>query len=365
MRIVLLVTLLIAFTFAQYRLIKFNEHDAPVKMTPQEVENLSNLKNNGQEIHFMDVTETVDLEKGPVPEVSALPTELRLENEVNKVIQEVSEAQMNNTINKLSSYFTRFYQTETSLEAATWLKSEYEKYISQISNPERRKRFSVQFFQHTWKQPSIIVRVEGTSARVKDEIVVIGGHIDSTAGGATRRSPGADDDASGSSTVLEAFRVFALSNFDNERTVEFHGYAAEEAGLLGSQAIASKYKQDGKKVFAMLQLDMTGFNPPQNQNKVGIITDFVDAGLTQIVRQLIVKYGRLQTGDTRCGYACSDHASFTRAGYRSAFPFEVSQFGMINRAIHTANDVIGLLDMKRATGFTRAAVGFAMELSKE
>jgi Zn-dependent M28 family amino/carboxypeptidase len=38
-------------------------------------------------------------------------------------------------------------------------------------------------------------------------IVVLGGHIDSIAsGGATGRAPGADDDASGSSTVLEVFR---------------------------------------------------------------------------------------------------------------------------------------------------------------
>lgn len=364
MKVFIFFALLVAI-FAQVRLIKFNEKDAPVQMTAQEVENLTTLKHNGQEVRFFDVTETIDLEKGSVPEVSALPTTLRFENEVNKVLNQVSEANMNNTILKLSSFFTRHYQTDTSVQAAEWLKSEYEKYISQIQDPERRKRFSVKFFPHSWKQPSIIVRVEGLSARVKDEIVVIGGHIDSTAGSATRRSPGADDDASGSSTVLEAFRVYAASSFNNDRTIEFHGYAAEEAGLLGSQAIAQKYKQDQKKVYAMLQLDMTGFNPPQNQNKVGIITDFVDAGLTQIVRQLFVKYGGLQTGDTRCGYACSDHASFTRAGYRSAFPFEVHQFGMINRAIHTANDLINLLDMKRATGFTKAAVGFAVELSKQ
>jgi len=239
------------------------------------------------------------------------------------------------------------------------------KFIQRIANPDRRRRFSASFFPHTWRQPSIIIRVEGVSARVKDEIVIIGGHIDSTAGGPNVRSPGADDDASGSSTVLETFRVFAESTFNNDRTVEFHGYAAEEAGLLGSQAIANKYKADGKKVFAMLQMDMTGFNPPQNQNRVGIITDFVDASLTNMVRQFFVTYARLETGDTRCGYACSDHASFTRAGYRSSFPFEVHQFSMLNGAIHSPNDLINRLDMKRATGFVRAGLGFVMELSKE
>jgi len=155
------------------------------------------------------------------------------------------------------------------------------------------------------------------------------------------------------------------NNFNPDRTIEWQGYAAEEVGLLGSQAVANAYKRDGKKVFAMLQNDMTGFNPAANQNKVGIITDFVDVNLTAILRKLVTEYGKLPWADTRCGYACSDHASFTRAGYRSAFSFEVHQFSMLNRNIHTANDVISHLDMKRNVQFVKTAVGFAQELGHE
>jgi len=44
-------------------------------------------------------------------------------------------------------------------------------------------------------------------------IVVLGGHIDSIAsGGASGRAPGADDDASGSSTVLEVFRSATMAD---------------------------------------------------------------------------------------------------------------------------------------------------------
>jgi bacterial leucyl aminopeptidase len=77
------------------------------------------------------------------------------------------------------------------------------------------------------------------------------------------RAPGADDDGSGTMTILEVLRVL-LSSKDilegkAENTIEFHWYAAEEAGLLGSQDIFREYERTGRDVKAMLQQDMTGF----------------------------------------------------------------------------------------------------------
>ena len=64
-------------------------------------------------------------------------------------------------------------------------------------------------------------------------------------------------------TILDTLRVLLTSNDiiegNAENTVEFHWYAAEEAGLLGSQHIFSTYEKAGRDVKAMLQQDMTGF----------------------------------------------------------------------------------------------------------
>lgn len=74
------------------------------------------------------------------------------------------------------------------------------------------------------------------------------------------RAPGADDDGSGTVTVMEDFRVLLtdkrIANTENVNVIQFHWYAAEE-GLLGSQAIFLDYKQDRKVVKAMVQMDMT------------------------------------------------------------------------------------------------------------
>jgi Zn-dependent M28 family amino/carboxypeptidase len=67
--------------------------------------------------------------------------------------------------------------------------------------------------------------------------------------------------ASGSSSVLEVFRVLASNGFRGDRSIEFHAYAAEEVGLLGSQAIASTYQKEGKVVAGMMQLGTLSLGP--------------------------------------------------------------------------------------------------------
>jgi bacterial leucyl aminopeptidase len=57
-----------------------------------------------------------------------------------------------------------------------------------------------------------------------------------------------------------------------ENTIEFQWYAAEEAGLLGSQAIFEQYATDKKDVKAMLQQDMTGY--VQGTLDAGMVTHF-------------------------------------------------------------------------------------------
>ena len=72
------------------------------------------------------------------------------------------------------------------------------------------------------------------------------------------RAPGADDDGTGSVNLLEGFRVLLAAGFKPTNPVEFHWYAGEESGLLGSQAIATAYKSAGKQVKAFMELDMSG-----------------------------------------------------------------------------------------------------------
>jgi hypothetical protein len=71
---------------------------------------------------------------------------------------------------------------------------------------------------------------------------IVGGHMDSTnldSGNPTTYAPGANDDASGTSVVLELARVFALAHVETDVSIRFILWNNEETGLNGSGAYAS------------------------------------------------------------------------------------------------------------------------------
>jgi len=314
------------------------------------VEKLSSTP--GKDANFIDITDHLTLGDDPMPPFERIPGGPTHQDIVNPLLLRLSANNVASTVAHLSSYSTRYYTSPLGEQAVSWLISQYQSHIG------GRNDIEVIRFTHTWLQPSVIARIHGTSA--SDEVVIIGGHVDSTASGGV--APGADDDASGSATVLEIFRVLATSGFRPERTLEFHGYAAEEVGLRGSQDIAQRYLQQGIEVAGMMQLDMTGYVRPGTARRIGTITDFTNPALTTFIRAVTDEYSLTPWQNTACGYGCSDHASWFRAGYPSCFVFE-GLFGNSNPYIHTVNDVIDNLDFEHSLEFAKIGVGFAVEMS--
>ncbi|KAI0224925.1 hypothetical protein L0F63_005762 [Massospora cicadina] len=226
---------------------------------------------------------------------------------------------------------------------------------AKLAGAPYRIGFSANFFNHTWAQPSVIARIHGTD----EEAVIIGAHLDSINqfDPSNGRSPGADDDASGTTTILEALRSLAKSGFRPKRTIEFHFYSAEEVGLLGSRTVAKAYAKENRQVAGMLQLDMIGY---MNDNKTKIYVDYTDNQLSELVRRCVDRYSKLSWINGECGYACSDHASFIKVGYRSAYVSE----DIPNHHMHRPSDSLILLDFKAMKEFTKFVIGFAIELAE-
>jgi len=307
--------------------------------------------------NFMDVTDHPNISPAGLkqPRVAEYPDQPLHKALVERLISLLQQNTLRDYNNALTSFFNRYYTTETGRAAAQYIHDEY----ARLAAENNRDDVTVQFFPHSWLQPSVIARIQGTGPDA-GELVIIGGHEDSIAGGPAGRAPGADDDGSGSCTLLTIFKALMESGFTPSRTVEFHAYAAEEVGLRGSQAVAASYQREGKDVYAMMQFDMTmyaGAIP-----RIGIVTDFVNTALTDYLRLLVDSYSQLEWVNTRCGYACSDHASWTNAGYPSSFPFE-SAFGNSNPYIHSANDVINHLSMAHGLEFAKVGLAFVVELS--
>ncbi len=269
---------------------------------------------------------------------------------IQDAVADVNPANIEATVRFLSGFAHRRAGRNGENEAILSFKALLEKTLEGAATVEEISHKSI-------TQKSLRVRFEG--AEKPQEIVVLGGHIDSTSYGA---APGADDNASGSSSLFEAIRILKALNLKHPRTIEVFFYGGEELGLLGSREIAAQYKKEKKDVVAALQLDMT-LHPGSGKLKIATITDYTNASARQLLAELNTTYVGAGMMESKCGYGCSDHASWHRNGYAAAFPFE-AKFSDSNDHIHTPNDVINeQSSFEHAAVFSKLALAFALEVA--
>ena len=274
---------------------------------------------------------------------------------VDSLLSELTAGNITTTIDSLASYHNRYYSQQTGADAAAWLKNKWSNMASE------RTDISIDFFQHSWKQPSVIATITGSTN--SEEIVIIGGHLDSINGGnpTAGRAPGADDNASGIAVITETLRAVIASGFKPERTIKIIAYAAEEVGLRGSKAIAQSYKAAGNSVVGVVQFDMTA-NKGTTDKDIVFMTDYTNDGQNQFLVQLIDTYlPGISYGFDQCGYGCSDHASWHNEGYATSMPFE-SRMNDINGKIHTDND--STYNVNHIVNFTKLSMSYIGELAK-
>ena len=110
-----------------------------------------------------------------------------------------------------------------------------EKEVSPRIEVEVRAQF------HRDNLDSINVIAELPGADKKDELVMIGAHLDSTA-----QSLGATDNAAGSAVMMEAMRILKALDLKLDRTVRLALWGGEEQGLLGSEAYVKEHFGDSE-----------------------------------------------------------------------------------------------------------------------
>lgn len=320
-------------------------------------------------INFMDITEdgnTFPFITLAQQSTVKYPSKPEYNTTVKKMAKDLKQDNMRKHLEKFTSFHTRYYKSDYGRQSAEWLYGQVEDLIK--DSGAAKHGATVKKFDHSWGQPSIIAQIPGQS----NKTVVIGAHQDSINLflPSILAAPGADDDGSGTVTILEALRVLLTSSDivkgKAPNTIEFQWYSAEEGGLLGSQALFKSYAETGRDVKAMIQQDMTGYvhktleaGEPES---VGVITDFVDEGLTAFIKEVVTEYCDIPYVLTKCGYACSDHASASKYGYPSAFVIE-SDFKYSDNKIHTTEDKIEYLSFDHMLQHAKMTLGFAYEMA--
>jgi bacterial leucyl aminopeptidase len=292
----------------------------------------------------------------PPPSVATIDYTIDHAPVVEKVLPALERNAIKTMIGELSAMPTRYYRSDAGAAASKWLRDRWRSFST-------RTDVTVELFDQGYPQQSVIMTIPGTTRA--NEVVVIGGHLDSIRmyGGKDSRAPGADDDASGIATLSEVARALLANHYRPARTIKFIAYAAEEIGLRGSQAVVKDFKQRGINVVGVLQLDMTNYQG--SEKDIWLMKDFTNPQQNEFVTKLIDTYVGATWGLDACGYGCSDHASWYRAGVPASMPFE-SRMRDRNKSIHTADDTLELSNNNadHALKFAKLGAAFAIEMAK-
>lgn len=158
---------------------------------------------------------------------------------------------------------------------------------------------------------NILGQITGSDKKLRDEIIVIGAHIDHVGmDDAGKIWNGADDNASGTAVTLAVARAMIINGFKPRRTIVFAAWTGEELGLLGSKAWCERPTVDLKKTVVYFNLDMvaTG-NGKLNMPGTGFapeVTDFLKKNLDSSMLKYIVW--------SEGGPGGSDHNNFLAQG---------------------------------------------------
>ncbi|MBO0360270.1 M20/M25/M40 family metallo-hydrolase [Hymenobacter sp. BT186] len=196
---------------------------------------------------------------------------------------------------------------------------------------------------------NVIAEIPGTDKKLKSEIVMLGGHLDSW-----HAATGATDNAAGCAVMMEAVRILKASNLKPRRTIRIALWSAEEEGLFGSKNYVKNHFADPatmkllpehEKLSAYFNLDngggkIRGIYQQSNEAVAPIFTawlaPFADLGATTVTPR--------NTGGT-------DHLSFDGVGL-PGFQFIQDPLDYGTRTHHTNQDTYDRLipeDLKQAS----------------
>jgi len=245
-----------------------------------------------------------------------------------EVLKQVNGENMMNYIVDLASFYTRHSRAFGSVQASEYLVNQYTDYGLETSTF---------FFQTNF---SDVVIAESTGTSYPDEVIVVGAHYDSRAQRfvPNERAPGANDNASGNSVLLELARLISEFGLKFERTIRLIAFSGEEQGLVGSRQYANYLRSNDVNVQAMFNADMLGWKPSGSAVSLGMKRDNVDLPLLQSVNEIT----RLYVPDLGIGVSpscCSDYISFYEVGYPAVGYFQFPGSAANYPYYHSTNDL--------------------------
>jgi hypothetical protein len=230
------------------------------------------------------------------------------------------------SVSKIPVYHVRRAVLERMLPGGADMLTMLEKDINRELKPHSQElpgwtaSVSVKMHRGTIDVKNIVGVLEGAGPRA-NETVVVGAHYDHLGyGGNGSLAPtkkmaihhGADDNGSGTTTMMELARRFAAMRNRQGRRLVFIAFSGEELGLYGSEYYCNHPLFALKDTASMFNLDMVGrLRPDKASGKAKLLSE--GCGTAKPFRELLDKLGEkhdFKMVNTPSGFGPSDHASF-------------------------------------------------------
>lgn len=222
------------------------------------------------------------------------------------------------------------------------------------------------FYQDlVWK--NLVLTIPGTT--LPEEVIILSAHYDSLP--SSGPAPGADDNGSGSATLLEAARILQGQSF--QRTIRLIWFTGEEQGLRGSAAYVNDH--DLSNVVGVINMDMYAYDSDNDrcfELHVGTLpqSDQVGSCLVDAITayNLNLSFDYLTTTAT----SRSDHASFWNQSVGAVeilenFFYNTLPGGCVgsdaNPNYHRSTDTLDKINQSTALAITKAALAAAFTMA--
>jgi Zn-dependent M28 family amino/carboxypeptidase len=205
-----------------------------------------------------------------------------------------------------------------------------------------------EFFTADMQGYNVVAEIPGTDKKLKDQVIMIGGHLDSWHG-----ATGATDNAAGSAVMMEAMRILKATGFKPKRTIRIALWSSEEQGLFGSRGyIAAHFGDPHTMQLKPEQAKLDAYyNLDNGTGKIRGIYLQGDSAAGPIFKEWLAPFKDLGAGAvTISNTGGTDHLSFDAVGLPG---FQFIQDGMDygTRTHHSNQDTYDRLsedDLKQA-----------------
>lgn len=194
--------------------------------------------------------------------------------------------------------------------------------------------------------PNVVAVLRGSDPALRDSYIVFSAHMDHVGVGSPDASGdsiynGADDDASGTTTIVEVAQAFASMPTRPARSLIFLGVSGEEKGLFGSDFFTQNPTVPIESIVADINIDMVGRNAPDTVVAIG--QDYSSLGPT--VQRVIGEHPELglvvapDLWPEEGLFFRSDHFNFAKNGVPAIF-FTTG----LHDDYHKPSDEVGTID---------------------